>query len=318
MTETRLATSTATTLTGTRKSQNPALVYLAGLSETGRRSMRHRLETVSQLVAGTVDQLDAFDWSSMRYEHVVAIRSRLSDSGLSAASINATLCAIRGVAREAWNLGLMSTDDYTRINGVKGLRSSRLPSGRMLSPGEIAALFHACRADKTAAGRRDAAILGLLLGAGLRRSECAELQLSDFNPEDGSLRVRGKGDKERLTYLNNGALDALLDWIAIRGDDAGPLLTRVNQRGVIQPEGLTDQAIYNALAKRASEAEVAHFSPHDLRRTTASNLIDLTGDLSAVQGLLGHASVNTTVRYDMRGESAKKRAAGAWHLPYRR
>jgi site-specific recombinase XerD len=144
------------------------------------------------------------------------------------------------------------------------------------------------------------------------------LQLSDFNPEDGSLRVRGKGDKERLTYLNNGALDALLDWIAIRGDDAGPLLTRVNQRGVIQPEGLTDQAIYNALAKRASEAEVAHFSPHDLRRTTASNLIDLTGDLSAVQGLLGHASVNTTVRYDMRGESAKKRAAGAWHLPYRR
>jgi integrase len=87
---------------------------------------------------------------------------------------------------------------------------------------------------------------------------------------------------------------------------------------MIQPEGLTDQAIYGALAKRASEAEVAHFSPHDLRRTTASNLIDLTGDLSAVQALLGHASVVTTTRYDMRGEGAKKRAASAWHLPYRR
>ena len=314
-TETQLATITTTGLETTRRSQNPALVYLAGLSVTGRRSMKHRLETVSRLVAGTVD---GFDWSSMRYEHVVAVRSRLSESGLSPASVNATLCAIRGVAREAWNLGLMSTDDYTRINGVKGLRSSRLPAGRMLSPGEIGALFHACRADKTAAGRRDAAILGLLLGAGLRRSECAGLQLRDFNAEDGSLRVRGKGDKERLTYLNNGALDALLDWIAFRGSDDGPLLTRVSQRGMIQPEGLTDQAIYGALAKRASEAEVAHFSPHDLRRTTASNLIDLTGDLSAVQALLGHASVVTTTRYDMRGEGAKKRAASAWHLPYRR
>ncbi len=280
--------------------------------------MKHRLETVTRLVTGAMDQFENFEWSSMRYEHVVALRSRLSESGLSPASVNATLCAIRGVAREAWNLGLMSTDDYTRIDGVKGLRSSRLPSGRMLSPGEIAALFQACRADKTAAGRRDAAILGLLLGAGLRRAECAGLQLSDFNREEASLRVRGKGDKERLTYLNNGALDALLDWLVVRGNAAGPLLTRVNQRGMIQPGGLTDQAIYNALAKRASEAEVAHFSPHDLRRTTASNLIDLTGDLSAVQGLLGHASVNTTVRYDMRGENAKKRAAGAWHLPYRR
>ena len=141
--------------------------------------MRHRLETVAQL-AGTESEIDSFDWSSMRYEHVVAIRSRLSESGLSPASVNATLCAVRGVAREAWNLGLMSTDDYTRINGVKGLRGSRLPSGRMLSPGEIGALFHACRADKTAAGRRDAAILGLLLGAGLRRAECRSTEAGEL------------------------------------------------------------------------------------------------------------------------------------------
>jgi len=291
---------------------DPGALYLAGLSESGRRSMRQRLERVAHLAGVS-------DWSAMRYEHVIAIRTKLTESGLSPASVNAALCALRGVAREAWNLGLMDTDTFTRISRVKGLRSSRLPAGRMLSPGEIAALFHACRADKTAAGRRDAAILALLLGAGLRRAECAALQLGDFNPEDGSLRVRGKGDRERLAYLNNGALDALLDWIAVRGDADGPLLTRVSQRGIVQPGmGLTDQAIYNALAKRAAEAEVSHFSPHDLRRTTASNLIDLTGDLSAVQALLGHASVNTTVRYDMRGEQAKKRAASAWHLPYRR
>src|ERR1044072_228463 len=166
--ETQLTTATTANLAQGRPGQNPALVYLAGLSETGRRSMKQRLETVTKL-AGVQNKLDSFDWSSLRYEHVVAIRSRLSESGLSPASVNATLCAIRGVAREAWNLGLMSTDDYTRINGVKGLRSSRLPAGRMLSPGEIGALFHACRADKTAAGRREGAKNWGGLGGGVGR-----------------------------------------------------------------------------------------------------------------------------------------------------
>jgi site-specific recombinase XerD len=301
--ENQLTTTTETSVTET----NPALVYLAGLSASGRRSMKQRLQLV-----------DNSDWASMRYEHVIAIRTKLQEQGFSPASVNATLCALRGVAREAWNLGLMSTDTYMRIESVKGLRSSRLPSGRMLSAGEIAALFEACRNDATAAGRRDAAILGLLLGAGLRRSECAELKLADFNADEGSLKVRGKGDKERMVYLNNGALDAVLDWLSVRGNDEGCLITRVSQAGIVQSDGLTSQAIYNALSKRAKEAKVSRFSPHDLRRTTASNLIDLTGDLSAVQSLLGHASVNTTVRYDRRGEAAKKKAAGAWHLPYRR
>jgi site-specific recombinase XerD len=305
--ENQLTTTTETAIAET----NPALVYLAGLSATGRRSMKQRLERVAEITG-------SFDWASMRYEHVIAIRTRLQESGLSPASMNATLCAIRGVAREAWNLGLMTTDTYMRIAGVKGLRSSRLPCGRMLSAGEIAALFEACRRDESASGRRDAAILALLLGAGLRRSECAELTLADFNADEGSLRVRGKGDKERMVYLNNGALDAVLDWLSVRGNDEGFLITRVSQTGVVHADGLTSQAIYNALSKRAKQAKVSRFSPHDLRRTTASNLIDLTGDLSAVQSLLGHASVNTTVRYDMRGEAAKKKAAGAWHLPYRK
>jgi integrase/recombinase XerD len=305
--ENQLTTITETAIAET----NPALVYLAGLSASGRRSMRQRLELVAEIAGSS-------DWAFLRYEHVVAIRTKLQEQGLSPASVNATLCALRGVAREAWNLGLMSTDNYMRIESVKGLRSSRLPSGRMLSAGEIAALFEACRKDESASGRRDAALFGLLLGAGLRRTECAELTLADFNADEGSLKVRGKGDKERMVYLNHGALDAVLDWLSVRGNAGGYLLTRVSQTGIVQADGLTPQAIYNALSKRANEAKVSHFSPHDLRRTTASNLIDLTGDLSAVQSLLGHASVNTTVRYDMRGEQAKKKAAGAWHLPYRR
>ena len=96
--------------------------------------------------------------------------------------MNTVLCAVRGVAKAAWSLGLMTSEDYTRVAAVKGLRGSRLPSGRALSAGEVTALFDACFDDERAAGRRDAAILALLLGAGLRRAECAGLALSDYNP----------------------------------------------------------------------------------------------------------------------------------------
>src|ERR1051326_7550776 len=89
--ENQLTTTTETAIAET----NPALVYLAGLSQSGRRSMRQRLELVTRIAGSS-------DWPSMRYEHVIAIRTKLQESGLSAASINATLSALRGVAKAAW------------------------------------------------------------------------------------------------------------------------------------------------------------------------------------------------------------------------
>jgi len=101
-----------------------------------------------------------------------------------------------------------------RVGAVRGFR---LAPGRALNQGEVAALLDACAA---AAGARDAAIIALLLGGGLRRSEAVALTLADYSPETG-LKVRGKGDKERLTYIEGGAALALADWIAARGDWPG-------------------------------------------------------------------------------------------------
>src|SRR5215217_5814366 len=95
--ENQLMTMTETAAAAT----DPALVYLAGLSTSGRRSMKQRLE----LVANLAGERGVTDWTSMRYEHVVAIRTALQEQAqLSPASVNATLCALRGVAREAWKL----------------------------------------------------------------------------------------------------------------------------------------------------------------------------------------------------------------------
>lgn len=298
-----------------RIQRNPVEIYLAGLSETGRRSMAQKLKTVAQIL-GYADA-PSVDWKKLRFDHAVAIRSSLSDGGLAPATVNATLAALRGVAKAAWSLDLLSGEDYNRIAAVKGLRSSRLPSGRALTVGEVTALFDACYDDKTAAGRRDAAILALLLGAGLRRAECAALALSDYNPETQDITVHGKGDKQRLMPLGVTTNQAVCDWLQVRGDWPGSLLCRVGKNGTIEREGISSQAVYAALVKRGKTARVAHFSPHDLRKTYASGLIDLSGDISTVSRLLGHASIDTTAIYDRRGEAAKRKVAEGCHLPYR-
>jgi len=311
-----IVTTDKQTIAPVQAATNPALVYLASLTATGRRSMTSRLASIAGLL-GYAARPAAVNWSALRFEHVAALRSRLQESGQSPASVNATICALRGVARAAWHLGQMSAEDYQRIADVRSVRGSRLPAGRALAQGEIAALFEACARDRTAAGARDAATLALLAGAGLRRSECAALDVSDYTPETGALRVKGKGNKERMVYLTGSTAQALADWLRVRGADAGALLTPVSKSGRLDLRRMTDQAIYNALRKRAAEAEVKAFSPHDMRRTFVSELLDAGADIAAVQRLAGHANVQTTARYDRRGDAATKRAASLVNLPYR-
>lgn len=296
--------------------RNPALIYLAGLSATGRRTMRCRLERIAERLGGRRD-LSSVPWQELRFEHVAALRSQLAQSGQSPASVNASLYALRGVAKASWNLGLIGAEDHARIKNVAPLRGSRLPAGRSLAMGELSALIGACCADESPAGARDAAIFGLLYTGGLRRAEVAGLRREDLETQSGALKVRGKGDKERLVYVLGAAAQALGDWLAFRGDAVGPLFFAVLKNGrLCKGKGVSDQAIYNVLRKRALQAGVKHFSPHDLRRTFVGDLLERGVDIVTVQNLAGHANVSTTARYDRRGEATKIKAAATLHLPY--
>src|SRR5882724_1747991 len=299
----------------TKVERNPVLLYLASLRASGRRSMASRLLSVANMLGHDGDPAE-LQWTSLRFEHVEAIRSRLLEVGSAPSSINTTLCALRGVARAAWNLCQMSGEDYHRICRVRPARGSRLPSGRALTQDEIAALMDACATDLTAAGARDAGIIAVLTGAGLRRSEVVALQVTDWNPETRALTIGGKGNKQRLVYLEGGFALALTDWIQVRGTDAGPLFMPVRKDGLILWRSITDQTVYNLLTKRAKEARIATCAPHDFRRTFASELIDRCSDLSVVMELMGHADIQTTAGYDRRGETAKKRAAALLQLPF--
>ena len=212
----------------------------------------------------------------------------------------------------------MDAENYQRIKDVRPIKADRLPAGRALTPGELAALMDACTADAGPAGVRDSAIIGLLYAGGLRRAEVAALQLANYNPATGELRVLGKGNKERNVWIDNGAADALADWLEIRGGDGQNLFLAINKGGRILPQGMTDQAIYNLLRKRAKEAGVRDCSCHDLRRSYICDLLDAGADIATVAKLAGHSQVQTSARYDRRGEVAKKKAVALLHLPYRR
>ena len=292
---------------------DPAAAYLTSLSPNGRLAMAKRLRAVAALLGVPAE---AVAWQGLRFAHVAAIRQRLIERGAAPATVNLTLAALRGVARYARNLGLLPAEEYDRIRDVKLARGTRLPAGRAATGGELAALVRACAADSTPAGARDAALLAILYTGGVRRSELSGLDLADWSADPPTLRVRGKGDKERLVPLAGGAAAALRAWLRVRGDRPGGLLLPINKGGRLCGEHVSDHAVYAVLRKRLAEAGVAHLSPHDLRRTFVGDLLDAGVDLATVQRLAGHASPTTTARYDRRGEATKRRAVETLHFPY--
>jgi integrase/recombinase XerD len=296
----------------------PAAVYLAHLAPASRRVMRGALDRIAALL--TDGQCDArtLDWARLTYAHTSAVRAVLVSSAAAPATCNRYLAALRGVPREAWRLGQLPVAVYQRAIDLPPARGSRLPRGRALPRADLQALFDTVSSDaRSASGARDAALLGLLYGAGLRRAELVALDLADYDRVADSLRIQGKGNRQRLAYLAPGARAALEDWLLVRGDAPGPLFWPVLRSGrLAQQRRITPQAVLYVARRRSLAARIQNFSPHDLRRSFVSDLLDAGTDLSTVQQLAGHAQVQTTARYDRRGEPAKRSAASRLHVPY--
>ena len=243
-----------------------------------------------------------------------AFRSTLAET-YAPATANKIISAIRGVLKEAWRLGLMTAEDMHRACDIPAIKSTTLPKGRALADTEVSALFEACAKDESPAGRRDAAMLAVLYGSGLRRAEIVALDINDYNSESGQLLIRGKGAKERTGYTAHSNKTLLEAWLAVRGDTSDPLFVPIDKAGHASPRRLTDHAVWQVLGKRAKEAGVTNVSPHDMRRSFCTSLLDHGVDLSTAQRLLGHASPTTTGRYDRRGEAAKMAAVALLSAP---
>jgi site-specific recombinase XerD len=287
---------------------HPAAVYLRSLRAGSRSTMEQSLNAIARMLTNSACDALTLDWSKLRYRHTSAVQAALLER-YQPATAKKMMCALRRVLQEARKLELMDELSYAAAIELPSIKESQKLRGRALSAHEIGLLVEVCQNDPTPQGVRDAALIGILRGAGLRRAEVVKLEVRDFKPEAGALEVRGgKGGKDRTVYLPQEAISYLENWLSLRGRKPGALLCPVRKGGEIEIRHMTPQAVLLIVQKRAQSAGVESFSPHDFRRTFCSDLLDAGVDIVTVQKLAGHASPVTTAKYDRRGEEVKRRA----------
>lgn len=314
---------------------SPAAAYVRTLTtEVGRRTMAGAISTAAVVLApGALPKISgkgragnagqrfaaacSLPWHLLTVARLGELRAGLLHAGLAPATVNKVLAAVRGVLEQCWRQGLMDMETLNRAKDAMGaVKATTTVRGRHLAKLELARILAECSRDRTAGGARDGAAIALL-AIGLRRAEVASIRLGDYDRATGRLLVRGKGNKERLVFLTNGSRDAVEVWLTRRGGADGFLLAQVNRHGKIGSGGVTSQAIYAALQRRAAAAGIS-CTPHDLRRTFAGEALSAGVDVATVQALMGHASPATTARYDRRPDETKRRAMEAVAIPYTR
>ena len=291
---------------------NPATIYLSELSE-GTSGMKQCLDVIAQILDSET-MAETFPWWEVTYRESMAVRVALAER-YQPGTVNKMLSGLRGVLKQAWRLGYIDVDTYKRAAAVENIRVSNVLSGRALAVEEIGKMFDTLTADATPKGLRDAAMFAVLYGCGLRRGELASLDIDDFDPADGSILVQGKRRKQRIVYLTENGISYLEAWLQCRGGQPGPMFCPIRQTGEMPNTRMRGESIAYILKRRQKEAGIDHFSAHDIRRSTITNLLDAGIDIFTVQKLAGHAAPTTTVRYDRRSERAKRQAVRALNIP---
>lgn len=301
------------------REKNPALLYLAGLKPSGQSSARSQLQKIATTFGYGGDNWESMmPWHCLEARHIKVIKAALmsQDPAPAPSTVNFILSVLRGVLREAFETGLVDGETWERIRLVRGEKGSRLPAGRHLADRELSTLLGVCD-DGTLLGVRDGAIIALMYGAGLRRASIASLQVSNLDLADGWIRLIVKGNKEHKIPLPHGTVTAIQDWLESRGLHDGFVFHQILKNGrILKNKGMSSQAIYKVMQRRATLGGIAKTSPHDMRRTYITNVLEKTGDLSVAQDLAGHSNPATTKLYDRRGEKVRRDAVDLLYVPY--
>jgi len=226
-------------------------------------------------------------------EHVRTFFSHLKHVGLGVRSRARYLAALRGFYTFALNEGLLKHNPVSDIETPKLLHT--LP--HVLSIAEVEALLETC-SSKNSLGIRDRAMLEVVYACGLRVSELVALQLNDFHPASAYIKTVGKGNKERIVPIGEEAMEVLQHYL----EYGRPALLRGRRSNHVflnrSAGGLTRQGFWKIIKRRALEAGInKNVTPHTLRHSFATHLLENGADLRVVQVLLGHADISTTQIY---------------------
>ena len=236
-------------------------------------------------------RVDEIDLAQVTTDHIRSYLAELMKKGQARATVQRRLSAIKAFFRYRET----SRGDSSPARSIRSPKNMRgLPS--ILQQDEVRQLIEVAPDDTSPAAARDRAIFETLYSAGLRVSELVGLNWRDIDEELGMVMVRsGKGNKDRLVPLGEPALDALLKWrraMPIAWEPGGPVI--VNLRG----GRLTTRSVEMILQRRIAEAGVStNITPHGLRHSFATHMLNNGADLRSIQEMLGHASLATTQRY---------------------
>ena len=230
---------------------------------------------------------------------VLRYRIFLEQKQYAATTINLRLAAVRRVAFEAADSGLLSPELAAGIRRVKGVRRIGVRVGNWLTAEQGKRLLTG--ADRNSLrGKRNYAMLATLIGCGLRRGELLALRVDDIGLREGHWVIAdlmGKAGHMRTVPIPAWVKTAMDEWMKASGITEGVIFRPINKKGRVWGNGLTAKVLWEVVRDAASRAEIAKLAPHDLRRTCARLCHLAGGELDQIQFLLGHVSIQTTERY---------------------
>lgn len=276
-----------------------------GLSDNSLQSYRHDLLHLQKSLGGRGKRL-----AEAAREDLLAVLAAEIQQGKSPRSLSRYLSAYRQFFRWLVREGKISSDPVALIESPKTGRG--LP--KALTEAQVESLLAAPDTD-TSLGLRDKAMLELMYATGLRVSELVGLQLSNINLNQGVVRVMGKGQKERLVPIGDEAYESLKSYLSA----SRPSLLQGQQTDSVfvttRKSGMTRQAFWYMVRRYADQCGIARnrLSPHTLRHSFATHLLNHGADLRVVQLLLGHSDLSTTQIYTHIAREGLKRMHEAHH-----
>jgi len=230
---------------------------------------------------------------------VQAYRAHLVEQARAPSTINVRMSAIRQLAIEAADNGLMAPELAAAIGRVKGIKNEGVRTGNWLTVSQAEQLIKSPDI-RTLKGKRDRALIAVLIGCGLRREETARLTFEHIQQRDGRwviVDMRGKGGRVRTVPMPSWTKGAIDEWTIAAGCNSGRLFRPVNRGGRLWGDSMTAQSIFETVKQYATGIGLKEIAPHDLRRTFAKLAYKGKAALEQIQLSLGHFSILTTEKY---------------------
>jgi site-specific recombinase XerD len=230
---------------------------------------------------------------------VLRFRLYLESLGLAAGTINQRLAAVRRLADESADSGLLSPELAAGICRVKSVKQLGSRLGNWLSSDQAKLLLENADGEDLRS-IRDLAMMAVLLGCGLRRAELSALKVEDIEVRQGHWAIVdliGKGSRVRIVPMPMWTKEAVDRWIIAAKISQGRIFRAVSRHGTPWGKGISENVIWYVVRRCAERMQLEHLAPHDLRRTCAKLYHTVGGEIEQIQFLLGHASLLTTERY---------------------